>query len=398
MLKITGITLFILLTLSGIFVANLVVTQTRDEYPRNEWDADLCAANSRTLPSDPKSERADALMREALKADRGVGFTAAVMIDGQLIWSGTAGKAIKSKNGQITKNAKIRVGSLAKPLTATLAAKMYEEGIIDIDAPIQTYVPEFPEKKETITIRQLSMHVSGIRQYDFSNLSESSNAVHYDRLEDALQVFANDPLISSPGEELNYSSLGYNLIGAALENTYGASFDEAMRNKVTEPLNLKDTLVDNPRQFTACRTKFYTILFSKVPIKTLWRDQSDSYSSAGMLSTAEDLAAFATFVFGSDFFSPATKELLTTPGALNDGTIINRTFGWEVSYNDQGEVEWYGHGGVTNGAHASLRYYPATKMAVAGIINYNYLLTDRYPNFFGVTREKLPALFSKNDA
>lgn len=370
----------------------------RDKYPKNEWDTALCSSEWDAPPNNLNGEKADELIRDALKSDRGVGFTAAVMIDGQLIWSGAAGKAIRTKNGEITRNAKMRIGSLAKPLTAALAAKMYEEGAIDIDAPIQTYVPAFPVKQETITIRQLAMHISGIRQYDFSNLSESSSGVHYDRLEDALHVFADDPLIFNPGDALHYSSLGYNLIGAALENASDTSFDQAIRRKITEPMDLNETLVDDPSQFTQCRTKFYTILFAKVPIVTLWRDQSDSYSSAGMLSSAEDMAAFATAVFASDFFAPAGKTLLTTPGALNDGTIINRTFGWEVSYNEQGEIDWYGHGGVTNGAHASVRYYPALKMAVAGIVNYNYLLSDRYPDFFEVTREELPALFSHGAA
>lgn len=374
-----------------------LVACSSDEYPKNEWVASTCSADDTFGVGSSKGRQASAMLEDALAIDHGVGFSAAVMIDGELVWSKAAGKAVRRKNGELTTKARMRLGSLAKPFTAVLAAKLYEDGVIDIDAPIQEYVPSFPEKDGVITIRNLANHSSGIRQYDFSNLKESNSDIQYDDLEDALFVFADDPLVSAPGEAVLYTSLGYNLIGAAIENAYGGTFDEAMKVLITEPLNLTGTTVDDPTQFTPCRPKFYTIAFGRFPIKTIWRNQSDSYSSAGMLSTAVDINEFTNHVFSGDFLSLETQELIKNQGVLNDGTKTNRTFGWEVKLDENGEVEWYGHGGVTNGAHASVRYYPKSNMVVAGIINYNFWLTDRYPQFFQAIREDIPALFEESE-
>jgi CubicO group peptidase (beta-lactamase class C family) len=362
--------------------------------PANEWTSLTCTDSENRNFIDPRAQRASALLRAALEKDNGTGVSAAVMIDGNLVWSESIGMADISKEAELSTKAKMRLGSISKPITAALAIKLADINLLDLDAPIQKYVPEFPLKSGEITIRNLLAHTSGIRQYNFSSFSESNSRVQYDNASQSLHLFSDDPLLFEPGDEFYYSSFGYNLIGAAIENVTGVSFGEVLEEYLVEPMNLKGTTIDDPTQFIECRSNSYTIAFGRLPMTTIWRNHSDAFPSAGLLSTAEDLAEFTNQVFSSDFVTPSSQTLFSTEAKLNNNEKIDRSFAWELGKNENGEIEWYGHGGTTNGAYASIRYYPQTQVIVTGIANYNYWLTGKRPEFFNAVRQQIPELFN----
>ena len=209
-----------------------------------------------------------------------------------------------------------------------------------------------------------------------------------------LSLFADDPLVSRPGEAVHYSSFGYNLLGVAIERIEGTSYGEALRRLVTAPLGLDSVGLDDAHAKVPCRTAFYSNTFGWLQTATVKRDSSDYYPSGGLVATSEDLARFAAAVFGEDG-SPAARALMSQPPTLADGKPGKHAFAWEVHRDEEGNVDWYGLGGAANGAHASVRYYPRLRMAVAGAINYNFFLTERRPAFFRVIREEIPAIYAK---
>ena len=111
------------------------------------------------------------------------------------------------------------------------------------------------------------------------------------------------------------------------------------------------------------------------------------------VATAQDLVRLADGFFTGDLLEAETRADFSAPIRLNDGETVSWGLGWDMELDDNGEVLWYGHGGATNGAHASLRYYPASRTAIAGIITYNYWLTDRRPGFFEFVESDLAELF-----
>lgn len=355
----------------------------------DEWTAQACAAATLT-GNDPRQRSATAALERALAEDAGPGATAAVVIDGKLVWSDALGTADGAS--PLTPAAQIRIGSVAKVFTATMLADVAAAGRVDLDAPIQTYVPEFPRKEHEISLRQLATHTSGLRHYDFSKLSEANNKVHYAKLGDALALFADDPLVAAPGSAVHYTSFGYNLIGVALENVLQEGYGRALRRLVGDPLRLKSVDLDDAGRRIPCRPTFYTNLFGRFTIETFWRDSSDYYPSGGLLATSEDLARFAHAMFATEALTAEARALLTQPASLADGTA-RFAFGWEVRKDAAGNVVWYGSGGAANGAHASVRYYPSQRMAVAGAINYNFWLTGRRPAFFRAIRDEIPAVY-----
>ena len=347
-------------------------------------------AQAESLPN--RSTSADALLASIIERDGGPGVMAAVVKDGEVVWSGASGTADLETGSALTTSTRMRIGSVSKPITAALLLRLHDRELIDLDADVREWVPELgASQSEAITALSLAAHTSGLRQYNFADYLDANNVFYYQSLADAFAKVAGDPLLHEPGTTFHYSSLGYNVLGIAAERVSDLSFAEVVAQEVTKPLGLHNTLVDHPLEIIANRTRFYTRFPDGVVRNTIWRDSSDYYPSGGMLSTAEDLARFASAVFGGAWLSPDSMAALTTELATKSGDLVGYTFGWQIIQDDSGAVTYYEHGGETNGAYAFVRYYPAERIAVSGIANANFASGEPY--FFAAISEDLPALF-----
>ena len=109
---------------------------------------------------------ARALVRADLAARGYPGIAIAVSVDGETVWSEGFGYADLEHRVPMWPSVKFRVGSISKSMTAAAVATLVDEGRLDLDVPVQRYVPSFPEKAHPITTRQLGGHLGGIRHYN----------------------------------------------------------------------------------------------------------------------------------------------------------------------------------------------------------------------------------------
>src|SRR5438552_16828933 len=93
------------------------------------------------------------------------GRRVAVGVDGKLVWSEGFGYADVARKIPVTAETQLRIGSVSKPITAAAVALLYEQGKLDLDAPVQRYVPSFPAKGVPITTPQLAAHLAATRHY-----------------------------------------------------------------------------------------------------------------------------------------------------------------------------------------------------------------------------------------
>jgi len=131
---------------------------------------------------------------------------------------------------------------------------LVEQGKIDLDAPVQKYVPSFPDKGAKITPRMLAGHLAGIRHYKDDEFQISR---HYDSVVEGLKIFADDPLVSPPGKEFHYSSYGFNLLSAVIESAAGEDFLSYMHERVFAPLGLRHTTEDQAAEIIEQRARPY---------------------------------------------------------------------------------------------------------------------------------------------
>ena len=160
------------------------------------------------------SARVDALVQQFMKEELVPALTAAVDIDGRIVYSKGFGQADIENEVKATPETLIRTGSIAKPISAVAAMTLVEAGKLDLDAPVQKYCPAFPQKQWTVTTRQVLGHIAGIRHYKDD---ETDSIRHYDNMSDGFTIFANEPLLFEPGTKYQYSTYGYTVIGCVIE-------------------------------------------------------------------------------------------------------------------------------------------------------------------------------------
>ena len=126
------------------------------------------------------------------------------------MWSIHCGYADVASRRPVGDHTRFRIGSVSKTLTAAALMHYAARGRVDVDAPIDRYVPDFPSHGGGITLRRLAGHLAGIRHYE--SRAEAVNRRHFDSVAASLALFARDPLVAEPGSRFAYSSYGYDMI------------------------------------------------------------------------------------------------------------------------------------------------------------------------------------------
>lgn len=299
--------------------------------------------------------------------DRNIpGMSISVYKDGGLIWSKGYGYAdIQSQEPVNPSATKFRIGSVSKTLTSAGMGLLIQEGKLDPDAAVQTYVPDFPEKKYPITVRQVAGHIAGIRHY---NGSEFMSSKLYETVDEGLLIFKDDPLLFEPGTQYSYSSYGWNLISAAMEGASGEDFLPFMEERVFKPLGMANTVPEWSNKEIPNLTTFY------IPNNMTggndvapFVDNSYKWAGGGFVGTTEDLIRFGVGMMGYDFINEETQLELMTPLETSDGETTNYGMGWRLYNYDN--VWWVGHSGGSVGGSTMFIMSKQTNMIVALAVN-----------------------------
>ena len=328
------------------------------------------ASAAERAPGDFSSQAAQArqLVKAWLAEQDAPGLTVAVMVGGEIVWAQGFGIADLENSVPVRPHTKMRIGSVSKSLTSAAVGLLYEQGKLDLDVPVQKYVPSFPKKRHPITARQLGGHLAGIRSYLPGGQSEMFNTRHYDSVLAGLELFQDDPLLSAPGEKYHYSSHGFNLLSAVVEGASGQDFLSYMQENVFDPVGMKDTSADHTDQVIPHRTRFYERNEAGTWENAPYADNSYKWAGGGFIATAEDLLRFGHGISSGKLLKPETVELLQAPQQTNDGESTGYGIGWRSDTDDQGH-RWIGHAGGSVGGKAQFVIYPDSKVIVAMMIN-----------------------------
>ncbi|KAG9489644.1 hypothetical protein GDO78_005543 [Eleutherodactylus coqui] len=301
------------------------------------------------------------------------GIVVAVSVDGQAVWTEGLGFADVENRIPCSPDSVMRVASISKSFTMAAVAKLWEEGRLDLDAPVQKYVPEFPEKefedeKVTITTRLLVSHLSGIRHYekDIQKIrkkigkksSETTGSVvstteetestkaeeqhkpkpqdtakskrngslqpeefyikdKFNSVIEALELFKNDPLVFKPGSQFLYSTHAWTLLSAIVERASRRKFLDYMQ-QMFKDLGMVNTLPEEHEPIIYNRARFYSFNDKKRLINSPYVDNSCKWAGGGFLSTVTDLLRFGNVLL----YSYQAKEMSTMlPGYLKPDTV-----------------------------------------------------------------------------
>lgn len=288
------------------------------------------------------------------------GLAVAVGRDSGIVWTGEFGMADLVTGAPVTPDTKFRIGAISMALTSAALGRLVERGEIELDADIRCYVKSFPEKRYAVTVGQVAGHTGGIRHYEGDEFRSNR---HYSSVLDGLAIFARDSLVFEPGTRYRFSTYGWTLIAAAMENATGQDFLTYVRTSVLDPLGLVHTVPEDPGGRVEGLSTFYVLREGRVreapPV-----DNSYKWAGGGYVSTPSDLVRFSRGLLDGELLQPETVELLWTSQRTRDGSETGYGIGWSVG-RDAAERRVVSHSGGSVGSRSMLLVYPDERLVVA---------------------------------
>ena len=326
------------------------------------------AVSAQQAPADPPPhaiEHARGVLDAVIRGGAAPGAAVAVASGGTIVWSEGFGVSDIASGAPATPNTRFGIGSISKTLTLAAALALADAGELDLDAPVERYLPDFPHRGAGVTVRRIGAHQSGI--------SDSFAARHYfstarfPTVDSAYRLIAAEPMAYRPGTRSEYATGLFTIVGRVLERAGGATYPEVMRRRVLEPAGMGATLPNDPRRPPADRATFYVPRvgggFDRAPAT----DPSFKLPGAGFLSTAQDLARFGSALLGGRLLSDGARRELFTPVPLADGTPTRYALGFQSLEEDGRRVMLQPGGGP--GIAGWLAVYPDDGLVMAILSN-----------------------------
>jgi CubicO group peptidase (beta-lactamase class C family) len=302
---------------------------------------------------------------EKFKAAKGIpGLSVAIGVDHELSYEKGYGLADVENNVPATPDTIYRLASISKMLTGTAVMQLVEQGKIDLAAPIQKYVPKFPEKQAPITCELLLKHQSGIRHY--RGADEVRSNIPYARVSDSFKIFQDDPLLFAPGEKFSYTTYGYCVLGAAIEGASGEGYVTYVQKHVCEPAGMKTIQPDVQQKIIPNRANGYRKTGPLV-VNDFAVDVSNKIPGGGWCATPADLVRFAIALDQGKLVSRETLDRMWTVQKTAEGKETPCGLGCFIITID-GDRRVYHSGGQPK-VSTFLTFSPERKTAVAVMCN-----------------------------
>ena len=309
--------------------------------------------------------RVDAVFAD-YASDAGPGCSLGVIRDGRLIHAtgyGAANLDHGIPNGPATI---FRIGSVSKQFTAGTIALLAVRGELDLDVPVQRYIPEFPDYADPPTVRHLIHHTSGVRDYIvLMSLAGNRSEDFYTNQEVLDAINRQRELNFTPGSEYLYSNAGYFLLGEIVARVSGQSLREFAETAFFGLLGMTQThFHDDHNEIVPNRAIGYAPTDDgfRINVTTL-----DMVGDGGIFTSVEEWVAWDRNLTEGTIGGPEWVALMHERGVLNSGDTIPYAFG--ISHGEHRGLATVGHGGSWVGYRAAMSRYPDAAYSFVALCN-----------------------------
>lgn len=293
----------------------------------------------------------------------------------------------------ITPRTIFHVASVSKQFTAFAIALLAAEGRLSLDDDVRTHIPELPDLGQTVTLRHLLHHTSGMRDQWSLWVLGGGRMDDVIRQDDLMRLITRQRELNfAPGTAHTYSNTGYTLLAEVVERVTGEAFGPWMKSHVFDPLGMASTQVyDDHQRIVPGRAYSYTQVdggFQKAVL---------SYSNAGatsLFTTTEDLARWLRNLGSARVGGAQVSGMMRTRGVLAGGDTLPYALGIVVDRHRG--LEMLSHGGADAGFRSFVSYYPALDAGVVVLGNVASLDAEAVARgaaeaFFAAEMEPAPA-------
>lgn len=284
-------------------------------------------------------------------------------------------------NRPVTSDTPFPIGSISKSFAALTLLQLADEGKVNLDDPVASYLPEFQtrnhQRSENITVRQILSHRSGFSTLDgnriHGNGDESANALQY-----ALTHLSNAKLKYEPGEAFEYSNANYMVAAALIERITELPYEAVIDTRIFQPMRMTKSYVHKPLRDTTKSATGYRQWFGKpvahsAPSSRIW------VAAGGVTSSANDIMTYLRAVASKDIriLPKGAGEQLTASQVDNPNPQFDYALGWML-YEHAGRQIIY-HSGLVGGFAAQAAFYADDKSGVVVLTNQSGLLSADVP-------------------
>ena len=293
---------------------------------------------------------------------------------GQLVDSRAVGLANVELSVAATSQHVFEIGSISKQFTAYAILMLYEQGKVDLRAPVGRYLRDLPEPWGAPTLHQLMSHTSGLpdfeEAFDYGVYRETPSD------DDFLKRLVDLKIEANPGTKWEYSNTNYWLLARVIETVSGMTYAQFMQERIFTPLGMTATRTALPSQILMGRAAGYRLVNDRLEN----REAIQPHTGRGLgdiAATVADMARWEQEQRQPRLLKPETAALAHQAVTLADGSATTYGYGW---FTDQIlPVPTLSHDGQTAGFVADYIRVPSRDLAVV-------LLTNLYGAPGGVTR------------
>ncbi len=303
-------------------------------------------------------------MDQVVRASADTGeFSGSVLVarDGQVLLDQGYGFANREWSIPNDGETRFRLGSVSKQFTAVAIMILSERGLVDLAAPVKTWLPDAPVSWDQITVRHLLTHTSGIPNFtdfdDYEGLKTQPATI-----ESLIARFRDRPLDFQPDEKWNYSNSGYILLTAIIEKASGKPYAEFVAEALFQPLGMTDSGYDTHAAVLPHRASGY-VPTARGYANADYVDMSIPQGAGALYSTTRDLLKWEQGLFGGGLLRPESLALLTTPYRDN--------YALGLVVTEEAGATTIAHSGGIEGFNTYMAYDPALRMTVVVLGNLN---------------------------
>jgi len=290
-----------------------------------------------------------------------------VLRDGRPVHRAGYGLADLEERTPATPRTNFRLASVSKQFTAAAIEILAERGALSYDDPITRFLPSLPPYAQTITIRQVLTHTSGLLDYE-----ELIPATATEQVNDAdvLQMLEGTTRTEfPPGSRYRYSNTGYVFLGLIAAKASGMSFPAFLKSAIFDPLGMRDTVAHVEGADTIAHRAY-----GYAQKDGVWTRRDQSITSAtlgdgGIYSSIDDLAKWDDALAHARLVKPETLQLAFTPATPTDDPAIRYGFGWRISEHRGHRTLW--HSGETTSFRNVIVRFPEERLTVILLTNRN---------------------------
>lgn len=321
-------------------------------------------------------EYASWLIRQEMETQQVTGLSIALVDDQKVVWSAGFGYADRARGVPATAGTIYRAGSLAKLFTATAAMQLADDGLLDIDQPLQRYLPGFSVKSRfmappPLTARSILTHHSGLPADLLKGMWTSSPV----SLAEEVQQLEDEYAATPPGTVFADSNVGISLLGHTLEKIVDRDFAAHMGIALFLPLRMDNSTFSPKIDRSSLASKAYRN--GEEAVESPLRD----IPAAGLNTTVLDLSRFIAMVFGNGWYDGRQVLRSETVAAMlspqNSHAPLDLDFqaglGWMLDPTGELEIRNAGpvahHGGATLQHRSQLIILPEQKLGVVVLAN-----------------------------